>query len=253
MTSFRHLAFDTLGSTNDESMTRLRAGDPGGLVVTARSQTGGRGRQGRVWTSPPGNLYASLALLDPAPMAAAPQLGFVAGVALATALRARLGGDARLQIKWPNDMVFEGAKLAGILLESAQLPGGHLACVIGFGVNCRSHPDGLPYPATDLRAACDTAADPEAVLANLLPEITRQLAIWNGGAGFAAIRAAWLERAAGLGARISVALPRGATQAGIFRGLDDAGRLLLDTDHGRVSVDAGDVFLPGLAAGAKEA
>lgn len=251
--AYRILSFETLGSTNDEAMARLKAGDPGGLVVTAASQTGGRGRQGRAWASPPGNLYASLALVDPAPLALAPQLGFVAGIALCETLRARLHGDPRLQIKWPNDMVFSGAKLAGILLESAMLPGGRLACVIGFGINCLSHPENLPYRATDLGVAGDPAPDAAAVLAALVREMERHLATWRRGDGFPVIRETWLGRAAGLGERITVSAPRGARLEGRFRGLDPAGRLLLDTEAGMVVIDAGDVFLPGAAAGAMEA
>ncbi len=234
-------------------MGRLKAGEPDGFVVTARSQTGGRGRQGRSWTSPPGNLYASLALVDPAPLAVAPQLGFVAGVALCETLRARLSGDKRLQIKWPNDMVFEGAKLAGILLESARLADGRLACVIGFGVNCVSHPENLPYRATDLGAAGDPAPDAAAVLAALADAMARGLALWRKGEAFAAIRAAWLERAAGLGARITVTMPGRTPLEGTFRGLDAAGRLMLASGADQIAIDAGDVFLPGLAAGAMEA
>ena len=233
-------------------MARLKSGDPGGLVVTAANQTGGRGRQGRAWVSPPGNLYASLALVDPAPLALAPQLGFVAGVALCETLRARLRGDTRLEIKWPNDMVFGGAKLAGILLESAMLPGGRLGCIIGFGVNCVSHPENLPYRATDLGAVGDPGPDARAVLSRLASEIECKLATWRRGDGFPSIREAWLARAAGLGERITVAAPRGGRLEGRFRGLDPAGRLLLETDTGNLVIDAGDVFLPGVAAGAME-
>ena len=250
---YRVHSFDSLGSTNDEAMARLKAGEPGGFIVTARSQTGGRGRHGRAWASPPGNLYASLALGDPAPIGLAPQLGFVAGVALATALSARLGGDVRLRIKWPNDMVFAGAKLAGILLESAMLSGGRLGCVVGFGVNCVSHPEGLAYRATDLAEAGDPAPDASALLSELALEMARQLETWRQGNGFSAIRERWLARAGGLGERIVVSAPRGAPLEGVFRGLDPAGRLLLQTATGDVAIDAGDVFLPGHATGAMEA
>ena len=115
---FTRIALDHVTSTNAEAMARLRDGEPAPFVVTARSQSVGRGRQGRAWASPPGNLYMSLALRDPAPLARAPQLGFVAGVALVRALRDRLGGDLRLVVKWPNDILHEKAKLAGMLLEA---------------------------------------------------------------------------------------------------------------------------------------
>ncbi len=94
----------------------------------------------------------SLLLVEPGPRERAPELGFVAGVALAETLHAILGYDPRLTLKWPNDLVFDGAKLSGLLLEATTTPEGHFACVIGFGVNCASHPQGLAYPTTDLSA-----------------------------------------------------------------------------------------------------
>lgn len=248
MTSgYTHVALETVGSTNDEAMARLRGGEAAPFVVIARSQTGGRGRRGRTWASPPGNLYASVALRDPAPPTAAPQLGFVAGVALAQALRARLGDDDRLALKWPNDVLHAGAKLAGLLLEGTTLPGGGTGCVIGVGVNCRSHPSDLAYPATDLAEAGVDECDPDAVLADFLRRFDIGLQQWDGGAGFAATRRAWLGLAAGLGERIGVVRARGRLD-GIFRDLDATGRLLLDTADGTVAIEAGDVFFPALAA-----
>ena len=244
---YRRIALDTVVSTNDEAMARLRGGDPGFFVVTARTQTCGRGRQGRAWISPPGNLTLSLGLRDPASAVKAPQLGFVAGVALTQALRARLGGGARLQLKWPNDVLHADAKLAGMLLESTMLPDEGLGCVIGIGVNCRAHPDDLAYPATDLAEAGDPDPDSDGVLADFLRLFDIQLKLWDGGAEFAAVRSAWLAMAAGLGERICVATPHRRLH-GIFRDLDATGRLLLDTAEGTVAVDAGDVFFPALAA-----
>jgi BirA family biotin operon repressor/biotin-[acetyl-CoA-carboxylase] ligase len=245
--SYRHLAFDQLGSTNDEAMARLRAGDPGDLWISARSQSAGRGRQGRAWSSPPGNLYASLALrLDMAP-SLAPQLGFVAGTALAAVLSGRLGGDQRLQIKWPNDIIFAGAKLAGLLLESAVLGDRRLACVVGFGVNCRSHPQGLAYPATDLAAAGDRKVEARLVLAALADAMARRLAVWDRGVGFDVVRAEWQEHAVDLGTPLAVTIGERRV-TGTFQGLDAAGRLRLGTDGGRIAIEAGDVFLVDLAA-----
>ena len=245
---YRIVAFEQLESTNDEAMARLRAGDPGGLFVVAASQTGGRGRQERVWASPPGNLYASLALVDPAPLAVAPQLGLVAGVALVLALRALSDDDPRLGLKWPNDVLLDGAKLAGILLESTTLPNGRFGCVAGFGVNCGSHPNGLSYPATSL-AAARIHASPATVLAALSQAFAATLKRWDRGASFAPIRSDWLRFAVGLGGAITVKLPKGSV-SGHFEGLGPEGHLLVKTTRGRVTIDAGDVFLPGLIAGA---
>ena len=248
---YRHIALDRVFSTNDEAMARLRAGHPGNFVVTAHEQSGGRGRQGRTWASPRGNLYMSLALRDPAPAARAPQLGFVAGVALAEVLRTCLGGDARLQIKWPNDILFDGAKLAGMLLESSMLAGGALGCVVGIGVNCRSHPTGLGYPATNLAAADAAINDPASILADFTCRFEIGVRGWSGGSGFAAVRRAWLAMAAGLGEPIGITTPRGRLD-GIFSDLDATGRLMLDTAGGMVAVEAGDVFFPALAAASSD-
>ena len=240
--AFRVERLGAVASTNDEAMARARAGDPGGLWIVADEQTGGRGRQGRVWASPPGNLYASLLLIDPAPPGRAPELGFVAGVALCEALRQVLGGDDRLAVKWPNDMLFDGAKLSGMLLEGALLPEGRFACVIGIGVNCASHPATTPYRATHLAEIGTTLSDPREVFDRLSAALARWLAVWDAGAGFADVRAKWLKFAAGLGCDIAVATPTQRLE-GRFETIDAQGRLVLQTSSGRTTVEAGDVFL----------
>jgi BirA family biotin operon repressor/biotin-[acetyl-CoA-carboxylase] ligase len=148
----RHLDYDTLGSTNAEALALARAGERGPLWVTARSQSAGRGRRGSTWVSPAGNLYASLLVSEPAPPEHAPQLSLVAALAVhdAVAECAPALGPS-LTLKWPNDLLLGGAKLAGILMESENEP--RFVVVIGIGLNCAHHPDGTPYPATDLSAA----------------------------------------------------------------------------------------------------
>lgn len=242
--AFRILRFDTLPSTNDEAMARLRGGDPGSFAVIARSQTRGRGRQGRAWVSPSGNLYASIGLRDPAAPADAPQLGFVAGVALIEALHAIAPG-IEPKLKWPNDILLGGGKLAGMLLEATILSDGSLACVIGVGVNCASRPSDLPYPAADLRACGHV--DPETLLTAFLRCFARRLGEWDRGRGFARIRSLWLRSAAGIGLSIEARTPR-RILAGTFRDIDAAGRLMLQTVEGLISVEAGDVFFPAAMA-----
>jgi BirA family biotin operon repressor/biotin-[acetyl-CoA-carboxylase] ligase len=240
--SYRLIVHESLGSTNEEAMQHARAGDSGRLWIIARQQIEGRGRRGRNWISPPGNLYASVLLIDAAPPEQLPQLGFVAGVALLRALRDSLGADSRLGLKWPNDILFDGAKLSGILLESAQLPRGRSACVAGFGVNCRSHPPALPYPATDLAAIGTSLDAPEDVLPRLSDGMAEMLQVWEGGKGFAAIRRHWLAGALGLGDRIQVTLGSGSI-SGIFETIDAGGRLVLRDGAERRTIEAGDVFL----------
>lgn len=250
--AFRLITHDELASTNDEALARARQGDAGRLWIVAATQTKGRGRNGRIWSSPRGNLHASLLLIDPAPPQKAPELGFVAGVATAQAVREILGGDERIAIKWPNDILYGGAKISGILLESTSLFDGRFACVAGIGVNCSAHPEDTPYRATDLAAVKGQPVAPARLFAELSAAMAHWLNVWASGAGFDLIRAEWLSLAAGLGTRIKVALPS-QTIEGTFRTIDDAGRLVLEQASGQVVLEAGDVFfsqwLKGSAAG----
>lgn len=235
----RHIAYDTLGSTNAEALARTRAGERGPLWISARAQNAGRGRRGSAWVSPPGNLHASLLLSDPAPPSSTPQLSFVAALALHDAVAEcapQIG--PLLKVKWPNDLLLGGAKLAGILIEGEGGP--PFAAVIGIGVNCAAYPPGTPYPATDLATAGAIVA-PERLLSVLSEAMKRRLAQWDRGQGFAAIRAAWLKRAAGLGQDIHVRLPE-REFSGRFEGLNDAGHLLVRGPAGLATVTAGEVF-----------
>lgn len=236
---FRCESFESLHSTNDEAIARARAGDPGRLWIRARRQTGGRGRQGRAWSSPAGNLYASLLLVDPCPPAVSPQLGFVAGVSLHIAAEALVGSEG-ITLKWPNDLLVDSGKASGILVEGASLQDGRLAVVIGIGINVREAPEGTPYPARAL-AVRRPDLDADAMFAALADAMAQTLALWNRGAGFAAVRTAWLSRAGGLGSRITVRRP-GGDLTGIFRDLDADGRLLLDVEGRTMPIEAGDVF-----------
>jgi BirA family transcriptional regulator, biotin operon repressor / biotin---[acetyl-CoA-carboxylase] ligase len=236
------LKFDTLGSTNAEALARARAGDRGPLWITAKAQDAGRGRRGNIWVSPPGNLYATLLLTEPSPQAAAPQLSFVAALALhdAVAECAPQLGPA-LRVKWPNDLLLGSAKLAGILIEGESDP--HFAVAIGIGVNCVSHPPNTPFHATDLTAA-GALVTADRLFAVLSPTMALRLAEWQHGDNFASIRSAWLKRAAGLGEPIKVRLPE-RELSGRFHGLDEAGRLQLAQPSGIVTVTAGEVFALG--------
>jgi BirA family biotin operon repressor/biotin-[acetyl-CoA-carboxylase] ligase len=237
---------DSVDSTNAEALRRARAGTRGPLWVVAASQTAGRGRRGRAWESPPGDLYASLLLVDPAPAAVAPQLAFVAGLAVDDACAALAPGLAdALRLKWPNDLLCRGAKIAGILIEGEGGLGvegeGVVVAVIGVGVNCRHHPDAVEHTATDF-AAQGAPIEAPALLEALRRTMAARLAEWDRGAGFAAIRSAWLARAAGLGQVMRARLPDREV-SGVFEALDEAGRLILRLADGRREViTAGEVF-----------
>lgn len=239
---YRLNSFETLGSTNDEAMGRAAAGDRGPLWIVAASQGAGRGRQGRVWVSPPGNLYASLLLVDAVEPALAWQLGFVAGVALADAVAALLGEPGHVAIKWPNDLLAGEAKLAGILCEASRTEAGSFAIVLGFGVNCASHPGGTPYPATDLVTLMGERPMLDELFDALSATVPGVLRLWNRGSGFAAIRAAWLARALPPGTAMSIGA-EGARRTGTFHSIDAGGRLLLATADGILSIEVGDILL----------
>ena len=238
---FRHLHFDSIGSTNAEALERGQDR----LWVTAGEQVAGKGRRGRPWSSPRGNLYASLLLVDPAEPRRAADLCFVAALALSDAVLSTAPRAApALALKWPNDVLIGGAKVSGILVEGAHAGGGFSA-VIGWGVNIASHPDGTPYPATHL-AMTDATVNVVNFFAALTDGFARRLEQWQRGLGFATIREAWLERAAGLGRRIVVRLPSGDID-GVFEALDAEGVLILRDDSGaRREISAGEIFFPGL-------
>ncbi len=244
---FELVVHETLGSTNAEAVEYGRKHRGADRVwVAARSQTAGRGRRDTIWVSPPGNLYATLLLHDPAPPQRAPDLSFVAGLAVHDAIldcAPRL--RSRLALKWPNDLLVDGKKLAGILIEGQALDG-HLAVAVGIGVNCVHHPAQAAFPATDLLAAGAnlSAAD---LFAALSRTMMLRLARWRRGADFTFIRADWLARAVGLGGDMRVRLPE-RELFGRCEGLDERGRLLLRLEHGAVEIiAAGDVFPLGLA------
>jgi BirA family biotin operon repressor/biotin-[acetyl-CoA-carboxylase] ligase len=234
----RLLSYDTIGSTNAEGLALARSGEHGPLWVVAQRQTAGRGRRGRTWVSEPGNLYASLVLTDPAPPDRRAELSFVAALALHDAVGARIPGLAsRLVLKWPNDLLIDGCKFAGILIEGE---GG--TAVVGIGVNCSHHPSGTDFPATDL-ATAGLRASPEKVFEALSGAMTRRLEQWDRGAGFPSIRADWLKRAAGLGHDIKVTLTE-RTLTGRFETVDERGCLVLRLPNGATeTIAAGDVLL----------
>ena len=234
----RLIVLDTIGSTNAESLRLARSGERGPLWVVARSQTAGRGRSGRTWVSEPGNLYASLVLGNPAAAERLPELSLVTALAVHDAVAGRIPGLAsRVMLKWPNDLLIDRNKFAGILVEGEA---GNVA--IGIGVNCVHHPAGTDYPATDL-ATAGVRTSPEGLFALLSAAMVTRLGQWDRGAGFAAIRTDWLARATGLGKPIRVRSD-GGELSGSFEGIDDTGRLVLRKPDGTMqTVSAGDVFM----------
>lgn len=210
-----------------------RSGAAEGLWLRAERQTGGRGRQGRTWSSPEGNLYIStLVRVRPGGPPAA-TLALVAAVALDET--ARVFGLAPV-LKWPNDLLIDGAKLSGILLERADD-----AVAIGFGVNLAQHPTELDRPATSF-AAHGPAPDPEIFAETLAESFGRWLSRWRDG--IAPVRERWLARAHPAGTALTARLSDGSAVDGLFEGLNSQGALILRLADGTSRViHAGDVFL----------
>lgn len=232
------------GSTNKDAMRLALQGEPLPLWVTAGRQTSGRGRQGRAWTSIPGNLHASVAFSTSAPPEALGQIALVAGLMFHDAVSQVSGLDVRagLRLKWPNDLLIGQEKVGGILVESTltNLNGGPVAVVIGFGLNTVQAPD-LDRPVTSL-ALHAKKASAENVLAALAERCETWLETWDEGRGFAAIRAHWLTRGGAVGEAITINTGRGAV-TGTYQGLSDTGSLLVQTADGLEDYNFGDVAL----------
>ena len=212
-----------------------RAGTAEGLWLRAERQTAGRGRQGRAWESPIGNFYGSTLVRLRPDDPAAPTLGFVAAVALAELIAQLLPGGAVL--KWPNDLLIDGAKLSGILLERADD-----AVVVGVGVNLAHHPD-VPDRVTTSLAARGVQVGAAAFAEMLADGFARRLARWRAE-GFAPVRQRWLDLAHPRGTALSVGQPDGVRLNGLFDGLDPDGALILRLASGeRRVIHAADVFL----------
>ena len=232
-------ALDVTDSTQSEAQRLAAAGAPEGTVVTALHQRAGRGRRGHEWWDAPGESLLASVLLRPAgPVTAAPQLSLVGGLAVADALVAVAAVPAR--IRWPNDLLVDGRKVCGILAEAASdsvgdsvgAGAGRLHHVIlGIGVNLAqtAFPEALADRATSLRLVTGRAPAADAVLAAVLEHLARHYDAWRAG-GFAALRAAWLERSTLPGQ--TVRLPDGSDGVGVDVG--DDGILVARARDGRL-------------------
>jgi BirA family transcriptional regulator, biotin operon repressor / biotin---[acetyl-CoA-carboxylase] ligase len=228
---------DTIGSTNDEARRLAAEGAPHGTVVHADEQTAGRGRVAHKWFSPPGNLYISILLRTGQPVARTAELSFVSALAVADTAEALLPRQTRAMLKWPNDVLVGGAKIAGILLEQVED-----ATIIGIGLNVLEAPSNAAYKTTTI-VANGGIASVDGARDILLDRLAHHVSAWQAD-GFAPIREAWLERSYPIGAAIR-ASSAGQPLAGNFAGLDLDGALLLDTPQGRRRIVAGDVVPTG--------
>jgi BirA family transcriptional regulator, biotin operon repressor / biotin---[acetyl-CoA-carboxylase] ligase len=222
--------YETLESTSDLCVTLARAGEPDGLAVLARRQTKGRGSRGRNWESPAGNLYLSVLLRPAGNAVEAGRWALLAGVALAEALEHRLRDPSTIRLKWPNDVLLAGRKLAGILIDSEIDAEGRLEwLVIGLGANLVQAP-AIAGRSVAALAEAGVASAPEAVAARVLERLRH----WQHARhvqGFEAVRTAWLQRAHPVGTQLTVRFA-GQVLSGSFVGLDEDGSLLLQGTSG---------------------
>ena len=223
--------YATIDSTNEEALRLARAGAHGPVWIVATVQTGGRGRRGRTWVSQPGNLFATW-LIEVA-VDRGGELAFVAGLAAADMVLC-FAPSASVRLKWPNDVLLNGRKVAGILLERERR-----TLAVGIGVNLAHSPDDAAFPATALASVAPLPSQEEA-FARLADRMDAWYEVWSRD-GFAPIRTSWIARASGLGGAIRVRLGDGDVH-GLFEDVDGDGALILRADGRPVRITAGDVF-----------
>jgi len=240
---YRLLRMETVDSTNAEARRRAKAGEPGPLWIWSARQSQGRGRGGREWISRPGNLFASLLIGVNAPQRVAGQIALLAGIVAYDTIAKLIAyeGRSELLLKWPNDILLAGEKLAGVLLENVgNTVENRSVVVIGTGINLASHPEDLPQPAISL-GAYDIMVTPRDALEVLAATTHEWLARWGEGSCFPTIRRAWLDRAGPAGRPLRVKV-EGEETEGVYGGLDADGALRLMTPDGEYRIAAGDVF-----------
>jgi BirA family biotin operon repressor/biotin-[acetyl-CoA-carboxylase] ligase len=231
---YRLARYETLDSTNAEAARLAQGGEHGPLWILALSQTAGRGRRGRLWQSLSGNLFATLLIRPDRPEREWPTLSFVTALAVADMAQG-FAPAAVVTLKWPNDVLLDGRKLAGILLERTG-PG----LAIGVGANLAHCPPDTEFPATALAAAGVAPPSADTALTALAASFAKWYERWTDG-GFSGLKADWLARAAGLHAPIRARLADG-DEMGLFEGIDDQGALLLRQGESVRAVTAGEVF-----------
>jgi len=231
---YRRKDYAELDSTNEEARRLAEAGEETPLWISATRQTAGRGRRGRAWDTGDGNLAVTLLLRPQASQAVTGQLSFAAALAAAEMVQ-HFAPAAAVTVKWPNDVLAEGRKIAGVLLE-----GGSGWLAVGIGVNLAHHPEGTAFPATSLPQLGIAPPSCDQALGLLAARFAHWYDAWMEN-GFETLRTAWLERASGLGAPITARLPH-ETRQGLFEGIDASGALLLKERTGVRAIAAGEVF-----------
>jgi BirA family transcriptional regulator, biotin operon repressor / biotin---[acetyl-CoA-carboxylase] ligase len=243
--SYNLIAYESLGSTNDEALV-LAPSSPDKTVIWALEQTAARGRRGRAWHAPKGNVYCSIILKPKVSAIECSQLGYLASLSIFDALKELCPDDSSATCKWPNDVLLNGKKISGILLETSFTDSTAPDWIIlGVGINVNEHPQDTPYPATSMTNEGSTA-NAEQTLECFMRHFDQWLSLWLAG-GFEPVRDVWLKRAAGLQQKILVRLEN-QELSGIFKGLDETGALILQqNENGEEKqriITAADIFFP---------
>lgn len=230
----------------DEARSQALQGRAEETIIVAAEQTQGRGRQGRAWESLKGNLYLTYLTYLDGPLSRSPQLSFVACVAVGEELRSFLPPLHRLTYKWPNDLLLNGKKVGGLLLEALPIPGkDKIAYLIGCGVNVKTYPTQTRYPATSLQHE-GIYVSLEEILPRITVSLQSYIALWQKE-GFAPIRQTWMQDALKLEKKISFH-SQGKIRTGLFKEIDQEGALILETPEGIEKFSAGEIVEGGIHA-----
>lgn len=241
LNSYHLLSFDELDSTNEEAKRLAHGGGCHGAVIWAKKQTAGKGRMGRSWVSPEGNLFVSILLQPEKPLKEFSQLSFVAAISAAQAVQPLVPGKQKVACKWPNDIILDDRKLGGILLESFQAENGNAWVVVGIGMNIERFPTDTEFPAICLKDAGVEIVSAKIVLSRLIHHFIENYNAWDTK-GFTPIRKEWENLAWKIGTRMR-ARWADKEEEGIVEGIDVDGSLILILDDGKkCHVHAADVF-----------
>ncbi len=237
--------FESLESTNLQAKKLAAMGEYGPMVIYTKDQTGGRGRNGRTWLSSKDTLTATILLSSAAPKSNIAQLAFVMAIAAHKTVCDLIEPSKvkTVGLKWPNDLLVQGRKLAGILIETCPVKNHHQSVLaVGIGMNVKSAPTDEDFTAISL-SQLGVDVDIELVLTSLVANFVNFFDIWAESTNFAMIRKIWLDHALGLGGKITAKLPN-QTIHGIFERLDETGILILRDERNIIhQITAGDVFI----------
>ena len=242
LNDYHLLSFESIDSTNEEAKRIAANGGSHGAVIWAKEQTAGRGRGDREWQSLPGNLFVSVLLRPGCDLEAIPQLSYVAALAAHHTIEDVLDEDTEIALKWPNDVLVNGKKVAGILLESFNVPGDDERWVaVGLGMNIEASPGDVRFPATSLVEEGVEIVSAKIILSRYVHCFVENYNAWSRR-GFSSIRRQWTQSAWALKERVRISLPNEEIE-GEFKGLDmDGGLVLQLSSKEKCTLHAGDMF-----------